>query len=286
LIDLHTHTTASDGKFPPEQLVARAARAGVTVLAVTDHDTIAGCVDAAQACAEHGLEFVVGIEVTAVDAERDVHVLGYFVDPESQPFGEFLAQQRERRVVRIREMVSKLAALGIVIDLNRVLAPGGPDTKKSAGRPWIARVLVETGHVPSVAEAFNRWLAHGKPAFVPRIGAAPEEVLTRIQQAGGVASLAHPHLLKHDDWISRYIDAGLDAIEVYHSDHDSEATAHYLAMAKRFGLAITGGSDFHADDAHGGGEPGKVALPRADYERLLETRATRRATASGSSTSS
>lgn len=286
MIDLHTHTTASDGKFSPAQLVARAARAGVTVLAVTDHDTLAGCAEAAAACGQRGIEFVVGIEVTAVADERDVHVLGYFVDPASHLFDRFLATQRENRIDRIREMVAKLAVHGMTLDIDAVLAPGVTDSQKAAGRPWIARALVRAGYVPTVNDAFDRWLGHGKPAFVPRIGASPEEVFRRIQDAGGLASLAHPVLMKHDEWIPRFVDAGLDALEVYHSDHDPEATARYLAMAARFGLLITGGSDFHADDAHGGGEPGRVTLPRADYERLVEARATRRATASGSSTSS
>ena len=286
MIDLHTHTNASDGKFAPPELVARAARAGVTVLAVTDHDTMAGCDDASAACAAHGIEFVTGIEVTAVAEERDVHVLGYFVDPRDGEFNTFLATQREHRLERIRDMVAKLAAHGLTLDLERVLSPGVSDTKKAAGRPWIARALVEAGYVSSIGDAFDRWLSYGKPAFVPRMGASPEDVFARIHAAGGLAALAHPALLKHDDWIAGYIAAGLDAIEVYHSDHDAEATARYLAMARQHGLLVTGGSDFHADDTHGGGEPGKVTLPRADYERLLGARAARRATASGASTSS
>lgn len=285
MIDLHTHTTASDGRCTPADLVARASRAGVTVLAVTDHDTLGGCPAAAAACAERGIEFVVGIEVTAVAQSRDVHVLGYFMDPASTAFEAFLTVQRERRIDRIRQMVTRLAAHGITLDADVVLRAALADTSKSAGRPWIARALVEKGHVPNVAEAFNRWLADGRPAFVPRIGASPEDVIHRIHEAGGVVSLAHPGLLKHDDWIPGYAQAGLDALEAYHSDHDSAATAHYLALAHSLGLAVTGGSDYHADDAHGGGGPGKVSLPRADYDRLV-ARAATRATASGPATSS
>ena len=286
MIDLHTHTTASDGKCAPADLVARAFQAGVTVLAVTDHDTMGGCPAAAAACAQRGMEFVVGIEVTAVADSRDVHVLGYFVDPASAAFEAFLAVQRERRVDRIREMLTRLAAHGITLDADVVLRAALTDTSKSAGRPWIARALVDKGHVPNVAEAFNRWLSDGRPAFVPRIGASPEEVISRIHESGGVVSLAHPGLLKHDDWIPAYAEAGLDALEAYHSDHNKEATTHYLALARSLGLAVSGGSDYHADDAHGGGGPGKVSLPLADYDRLLVARAARRATASGPSTSS
>lgn len=286
MIDLHTHTTASDGKCSPAELVSRAGDAGVTVLAVTDHDTLAGCPAASVACAQAGIEFVPGIEMTAVADSRDVHVLGYFVDPGHAVFERFLAEQRERRLDRVREMVSRLAAHGIVLDAEAVLGPGLTDSSKAAGRPWIARALVEAGHVPNVAEAFNRWLSSGRPAFVPRIGASPEDVFARIHETGGIASLAHPGLLKRDEWIPGYAAAGLDALEAYHSDHDQPATTHYLALARSLDLAVSGGSDFHADDAHGGGAPGKVTLPRDAYLRLLDVRTARRATASGSFTSS
>lgn len=283
MIDLHTHTTASDGACAPDDLVARAAHAGVSVLAVTDHDTIGGCAAAAAACARHGVEFVPGIEITAVAAGRDVHVLGYFLDTQSAPFNEFLAAQRRHRIDRVREMVARLCAHGLSLDVEAVLAPGLQDRSKAAGRPWIARALVAAGHVPNVAEAFNRWLAPGRPGFIERDGAPPAEVIARIHAAGGLASLAHPLLLAGDQPIAGFVESGLDALEAYHSDHDQAATRHYLALAASFGLVVTGGSDYHADTAHGGGPPGKVCLPAAEYQRLC---AARRATASGASTSS
>jgi predicted metal-dependent phosphoesterase TrpH len=273
VIDLHTHTTASDGRCTPAQLVARAARAGVQVLSVTDHDTVAGCAAVAGECARAGIEFVSGIEITAVVDGADVHVLGYFMGPESPALQAFLSEQRLRRVIRVREMIGRLAAHGITLDADAILQPGLDDSSKSVGRPWIARALVAGGHVKHVAEAFDRWLSRGRPAFVPRIGASPEEVFGRIHEAGGVASLAHPVLVEHDEWISGYAAAGLDALEAYHCDHDERATKHYLALAANLGLAISGGSDYHADDAHGGGGPGSVSLPREEYERLRSRRA-------------
>lgn len=269
MIDLHTHTTASDGKCTPEELAARAAAAGVTVLGLTDHDTVGGCVATAAACERHGLTFVAGIEITAVAAERDVHVLGYFFDLQSAPLLSFLAQQRERRVERVREMFDRLAAHGIHIDAEAVLKPGLDDSSRAVGRPWIARALVEGGYVRDVSDAFDKWLSPGRPAFVPREGATPEEVFARVHDAGGIASLAHPILVKHDEWIPRFADAGMDAIEAYHSDHDSLATSRYLHFARELGLLVTGGSDYHADDEHGGGGPGSVSLPLEHYERLL-----------------
>lgn len=286
MIDLHTHTTASDGRCTPAELVARASAAGVTVLAVTDHDTVAACSPAAAACASARIEFVPGIEVTAVADGTDVHVLGYFVDPDSRALAAFLAAQRERRVERVREIIARLKPLGIELDADDVLSAALADTSRSAGRPWIARALVAAGHVPNIGEAFNRWLSSGRPAFVPRLGASPEEVFARIHSAGGIASLAHPVLLKHDDWIPGYAEVGLDALEAYHTDHNEADTAHYLALAARLKLAVSGGSDYHADAAHGGGGPGKVSLPRGDYERLLGALAARRASAPGSVVSS
>lgn len=286
MIDLHTHTTASDGRCTPEELVARAATAGVTILGLSDHDTVAGCPAAAAACARAQIRFVPGIEITATAEGSDVHVLGYFIDIGSDGLAAFLREQRQNRIVRLREMVDRLARHGIILDADTILAPGVADSNKAAGRPWIARALVEGGHVPNIAEAFNQWLARDRPAFVPRQGASPEEVFGRIHDAGGVASLAHPVLLKRDEWIPGYAAAGLDAIEVFHSDHNEAATAHYLQMARALNLGVSGGSDYHADDAHGGGGPGKTSLPRKYYEGLCRLRAARRATASGVSTSS
>jgi predicted metal-dependent phosphoesterase TrpH len=280
LIDLHTHTTASDGRCTPEELVARAAAAGVRVLAVTDHDTIAGCAAAADACARAKMTFVPGIEVTAVVDGADVHVLGYFVQTDSPALLAFLAEQRQRRVDRVREVIGRLVGLGIRLDAERILAPALADSTRSVGRPWIARALVDQGHVPNISEAFHRWLARGRPGFVQRIGASPEDVFERIHAAGGMASLAHPVLMKHDEWLPRFAQSGLDALEVYHSDHDELTSSHYLGIAKTLRLGVSGGSDYHADDAHGGGGPGTVSLPQKHYEGLLRLRAARRARAS------
>src|SRR5262245_20495229 len=171
MIDLHTHTTASDGRCSPAELVARASAAGVTVLGVTDHDTVAGCAAAAAACRSAGIEFVRGIEITAVRDGGDIHVLGYFLDVESAALLSFLADQRRRRIDRVREMIARLAGLGIHLDAEAILAPGLADSSKAAGRPWIASALVAAGHVADKNEAFDRFLARGRPAFVPRTGA-------------------------------------------------------------------------------------------------------------------
>ena len=294
MIDLHTHTTASDGRCTPAELVARAAAAGVTVMAVTDHDTVSGCDAAAASCAAAGIAFVAGIEITAVRstsagrATGDVHMLGYFIDPASSALDAFLVEQRRQRIDRLREVAARLASLGMPLDIEAILQPAIEDPRKSAGRPWIARALVARGYVASSDEAFEHWLVRGRPAFVPRPGASTSEVISRVHDAKGICSLAHPALMGtagEADWIGDLVSNGLDAIEAYHSEHDSAATARYLAMASTMGVAVSGGSDYHGDPSHGPDHPGAVSLPRADYEELVR-RATIRATASGASTSS
>jgi predicted metal-dependent phosphoesterase TrpH len=272
LIDLHSHTTASDGTCSPGDLAARAASAGVTVLAVTDHDTVAGCAAAAAACTARGVEFIPGIEITAVADGADVHVLGYLFDGESAAMQTFLATQRQRRLERVREMLDRLASHGIRLDAEAILAPGVTDTGRAAGRPWIARALVAGGYVADKNEAFDRWLSRGRPAFVPRMGAPPDEVFARVHDAGGITSLAHPVLVRRDDWIPGFAEAGLDALEAFHPDHTAADTERYLAMAGDLGLLVSGGSDYHGDTTHGGLLPGRVSLPREHFDRLVARR--------------
>lgn len=268
MIDLHTHTTASDGRCPPAELVARAAAAGVDVLSVTDHDTVSASDAAAEACATAGIAFVPGIEITAAAHHGDVHVLGYFLDVRSPALLAFLTAQRQRRIDRVREVVARLDRLGMHLDADAIVQPAIDDPSRSAGRPWVARALVAAGHVASTGLAFDKWLSRGRPAYVPRLAAPPDEVFDRIHDAGGVASLAHPGLLRHDEWIPPFVNAGLDALEAYHTEHDAETTARYAALAQRYGVAVSGGSDYHGDPSHGARAPGAVALPRDAYDRL------------------
>jgi hypothetical protein len=281
LIDLHTHTTASDGRCAPAELVTRAAAAGVTVLSVTDHDTVAGYQAAAAAAATAGVELVPGIEITAVVDGADVHVLGYFIDVHSPRLLAFLAEQRRRRIDRVRQIIDRLASHAVVLDPDDILRRGLDDPGIAVGRPWVARALVAGGHVADSNQAFARWLGPGRPAFVPRLGARPKEVVARIHEAGGIASLAHPGLIKHDEWLPGFAADGLDALEAYHSNHDCTATDHYLSVAARLGLVVTGGSDYHADEAHGADGPGSVSLPPDAYATLVRLTASAKATAAG-----
>jgi predicted metal-dependent phosphoesterase TrpH len=270
-VDLHLHTTASDGRCTPQELVSRAAAAGVTVMAATDHDTTAGIADVRAYAERRGILAIPGIEITAIANGRDVHMLGYFFDPADAGLGKFLAAQRATRVARIGAIAERLAALGMPIDVGPLLAEAARQTGKSIGRPKVARAMIEAGYVVDTREAFDKWLARGCPAFIERAGAPPDEVIGILHRAGGLASLAHPGRTEIDDRINALADAGLDAIEVYHSDHDAAAVERYKRTARDRALLVSGGSDFHGDPAHGL-EPGGSTLPPSDWERLYEAR--------------
>ena len=271
MIDLHLHTTASDGRLTPTELVALASASGVRILAVTDHDTTDGLDEAAAEAGRRGLVTVPGIEITAVENGRDLHMLGYFFDPFEESLVRFLIRQRVTRITRIADMAVRLAQLGLPVDVQPLLDDARRHTNKSIGRPTLARAMISAGHVATTNEAFDKWLGQERPAFVERVGPSPEEVIGTLHRAGGIASLAHPGRTKIDGQIAALREAGLDAIEAYHSDHDAAATDGYLARARALDLLVTGGSDFHGDPAHGL-EPGASTLPQPEWERLLRAR--------------
>jgi predicted metal-dependent phosphoesterase TrpH len=268
MIDLHMHTTASDGLCPPADVVRRCRDAGLRILSVTDHDTVAAVGEVAAAAEAEGLTAIPGIEVTSVWNGRDVHILGYFIETDSPRLRTFLEGQRQQRLERAHAIADRLTALEMPIDIETVLAPARDQPGRAVGRPWIARAMMGAGYVASVQEAFDRWLGRGRPAFVPRRGASPAEAIRAIGDAGGIASLAHPGLLKHDELVPGMVDAGLAALEAYHSEHDEATIAHYLAMADSLGLVVSGGSDFHGGGAHGVAAPGAVRLPADRFERF------------------
>ncbi len=269
MIDLHMHTTASDGALAPPDLVARAAGVGIRTMAVTDHDTMAGVEEAAAAADARDLAFLAGVEITAVDGRRDVHVLAYFLHHEPPGLDQFLRAAREDRVRRARDMADRLAALGMPIEIDDLIR-AAEESGKAVARPGVARALVDAGHVRSLQEAFDRYLADGGPAYVARTGAPPADVVRFVARAGGVSSMAHPGLLRKDHLIPKLAAAGLDALEVFHSEHDSADQARYLRLAERHGLAVSGGSDFHGDDHHRAGCFGRVGLPAERFSALRQ----------------
>ena len=271
LVDLHLHTTASDGRCEPAELVDRAAAAGVTTLAATDHDTTAAVAEVRARASDRGIDCVTGIEITAVEDGRDVHVLGYFFDPGDAALGRFLARQRSSRIERAEAIAARLAALAMPIDLEPVLEEARRNPARSIGRPQVARAMIAAGHVADVNEAFVRWLGAGARAFMPRPGASVAEVIEIVHDAGGLVSLAHPGRTRLDGRIPAMRDAGLDALEVYHTDHDEAARTRYRDLAAQLDLLISGGSDYHGDPAREF-EPGAASLPIGDWQRLGEAR--------------
>jgi predicted metal-dependent phosphoesterase TrpH len=274
VIDLHLHTTASDGLLSPAALVDAARAAGLRTIAITDHDTTSGIAEAARAVSACGLDCVPGIEITAVDDERDIHVLGYFIDPEVDALVDLLTRQQRDRLRRLRDMADRLGALGMPIDMSSILDDAARG--RTVGRPHLADALIRAGHVRSRQDAFEQLLARGRPAFLSRAGAPPDEIIDVIHRAGGLASLAHPRLNERDDLIPALARAGLDALEARHSQHDEHTERHYRRLAADHGLLVSGGSDFHGDPADTEPHLGVVTLPAADFEALRQAAGRRR----------
>ncbi|MFI8714247.1 PHP domain-containing protein [Brevibacillus brevis] len=244
MADLHTHTKASDGTCEPAENVRLAKEAGLAALAITDHDTVAGIPEAMEAARALDVEIIPGVEVSSVGKGQDIHVLGYFVPYEDPAFEERLFRLRETRHERNQLLIARLQELGIDISLEKVYRRK-QGTDKNIGRPHIAEELMELGVVSTIAEAFDKYLGKGGAAYVnpPRI--TPQEAITLIKEAGGVAVLAHPGLYDDDELVQELIVFGLDGIEVNHPDNDEVQKMRYSKWAAQYGLVVTGGSDFH-----------------------------------------
>jgi 3',5'-nucleoside bisphosphate phosphatase len=265
-VDLHLHTHFSDGTYSPEELVGEAARQGLAALALTDHDTVEGCAPTAQACAAAGIEFVPGTELTAEQEDHELHILGYLFDTRNPLLLAETGKFQGVRQNRIREMVSRLNQMGVPLEAEGVFALANC---RAPGRPHIARALVQAGLCASLDEAFERFLKKNRPAWVPKFKMSAPDAIELIHQAGGVAVMAHPGLNRADELIPSLVDAGLDGLECFHTKHSSATAQHYLLLAQRFDLLVTGGSDCHGISK---GKPliGTVRLP---YERLERLRA-------------
>lgn len=251
--DLHLHTTASDGTLSPKELVARAAREGFDLIAVTDHDSMEGIPAAREAARAYGIAVLEGVELSC-GAQKEIHVLGYGFDPEHGALRDFCAARRAQREERTAQMVQRLCEIGKPVSLDRVRALA----RGVMGRPHVARALLEAGHVASVSEAFDRFLAPGKPGYVPKEDVRVAQAVELIAQAGGVAVLAHPMELKMGEGmlqslIAEWAQQGLAGIEVWHPSAQNNHAAFLHRLAQRTGLLVTGGSDFHGEGLHRGG---------------------------------
>lgn len=266
-LDLHTHTTASDGQQSPLELVQIAQKIGLKTLAITDHDTTEGVLPAQEAAGDT-LEIIPGVELSAEDEAGDVHTLGYFIDIHNTTFQDKLERFRAGRYYRGQEIVKKLAALGLPLDWARIeaIADGG-----SIGRPHIARAMLEAGHVKSIQDAFDKYIDNGGVAYVPRTRLSPEEAIEMIHEAGGAAVLAHPGLLDdYESMIERLVPAGLDGVEVVYPKHTTEVELRTRLLANRHNLIMTGGSDFHGLNMPGKAMVGSVNPPPESVAALRE----------------
>jgi 3',5'-nucleoside bisphosphate phosphatase len=254
-IDLHAHTTFSDGDLTPEALVRRAVARRIDTLSITDHDSIEA-LPLAREAAGSALELIPGIEISTSEDSLDLHILGYAVDSGSRAMAERLARFRVERSERMKRMVERLGQLGIPVELDEVFEIAGHGV---VGRPHLAEALVRAGHAENADDAFRRLLgAHGL-AFVPRPAFPPAEAIALIHEAGGVSVLAHPGPGLVDSVVETLAARGLDGIEVWHPQHGALTVRRYQALAARLGLLETGGSDFHGEGRSA--DLGDVAVP-------------------------
>ena len=277
-IDLHSHTTASDGVLAPRELVRLAARHGVRVLAVTDHDSTEGLPEAIDEAARHGIEIVAGLEINCDVPGSEIHVLGYFVNWAEEWFQAFLREQRAERAARVHRIVERLTELGLPLEAEEVFAickEGSP------GRPHVAQAMVNRGYVSSVGQAFDEYLGRDGSANVSRRRLTPVEAVAVIRRAGGVPVFAHPGLADRDGMIPDLVAAGLLGLETYYPEHSPSQTATYLALCRAHDLAPTGGSDYHGPRNGRANPPGSPRVPPAALEALRAKAAHARATVVG-----
>ncbi|GMU62407.1 MAG: phosphatase [Myxococcaceae bacterium] len=266
MIDLHSHTTASDGEYPPEEQVALAASKGVTVLAVTDHDTVGGVEACRRVAAKLGVRLVPGIEISTSLNRREVHILGHFVDPAEPHLARFEQRLKAERERRMELMVEKVKGLGFPVTMEMVRQLAGD---VSLTRPHLARVLTELGYTSSPKDAFTRFLGDGKPAYVPRLELPPKEAIELIRGAGGTATVAHPGMTRIDRReLEELKRDGLVGIEVGHSDHPPSQQEKLARWADELDLVKTAGSDFHGPTVSPGRSFGTVTMSPAELARL------------------
>lgn len=247
--DMHIHTTASDGVSSPARIVELAVEAGLQAVAVTDHDTIGGVREAAEAGLRHGITVVPGVEISTRMAGRDIHMLGYYIDIEDRQLLKRLDYLRSARERRNQQIIEKLHACGIDITITEVwnTVHKEPGKDLTIGRPHIAEVLVRKGAVRTISEAFDRYLGEGAVAYVSPKRITPQDAVQWIREAGGSAVIAHPGLYGDDELVEEIIRSGVDGIEAYHSDHTPEQEKRYAQLAERYGILATAGSDYHGE---------------------------------------
>ncbi len=267
--DLHMHSTASDGRMSPHDVMTEAANAGLQMVALTDHDTLAGLEEARSAAQVHGLTFVNGVEISARENDEEVHLLAYRFNPENAGLLSLLSLQQQRRTERAEEFVRCFRRDGLISDEQQLPEPA---PGRSLARPHVAALLVESGAVSSMEEAFSKYLIPGTPHFVEKALPSGAEVMDVVHSASGLVFLAHPgHHTAHQT-VRNLIRASIDGVEVVHPSHDIMLEEYYRSLARQNGLLMSGGSDFHARNSHGGSSLGQIRFePDAALLQALRT---------------
>lgn len=240
--DLHVHTTFSDGTQSPEKIVELAKKAGLKTIAITDHDVVAGIAPAQKVGSEAGIEVIAGIELSTETPETEIHILGYFIDSHSQELLKTILNIQKGREERIFKICEKLKGLGVDLDPKKVFEIAG---HRAAGRPHVARALINQGFVANFKEAFAKYINFKGPAYVSHYKLLPEEAVKLVISSGGLPVYGHPAVSNCDQIIPDLIKAGLAGIEAYYSSHGQATTQHYLDLARKYNLLVTGGSDYH-----------------------------------------
>ena len=245
--DLHVHSTASDGRYSPAEIIRKAAEVGLTIIAISDHDTVNGIPDALSAAREFPqLRVIPAVEISTDIPNGEAHVLGYFIDYTNQDFKASLEQMRNSRLERAHKMVEKLRVMGFGIEWRRVREIAGNST---LGRPHIAQALLEKGYIESFKEAFSKYIGHGGPAYVEREKLTPAEAVQLVLKANGLPVLAHPLTVPDPEPTVKELKAfGMVGIEVYYADYPFEKVSSLLNLANKYNLIPTGGSDYHGID--------------------------------------
>ena len=267
-VDLHIHTTASDGRFSPSQIVCQAAELGMAVIAITDHDSVDGIAAALEAVtAFPRLKLIPGVEISTNATAGEVHVLGYFIDHTNRELGTSLKRLRHSRQDRARKIVTKLDGLGISVDYQRVAQIAGTG---AMGRPHIAQAMLEAGYISSFKDAFDRYLGRDRPAYVSREKTSPVEAVQMVVAAGGLPVLAHPFTASDPEGlIAQLKTAGLIGIEAHYNGYSATEIACLVNLAQKYHLITTGGSDYHGIETNNETPMGGAKVPMAAAEQLI-----------------
>lgn len=267
-IDLHTHTRASDGLDTPAELVANASRQGLSVLGVTDHDTVDALADVQREADAAGITLVPGVELSTTVGRGEVHVLGYFVDRDNDDFRARLRELADQRIRRVERMIERLHELGYDVDADAILAEAD---EGSIGRPHVARGLIAIGAAKDVSDAFDRFLKAGRPAYIPRDPFSPEDAVRLLREHGVVPVLAHPlSTMDIERTLEQLVPVGLLGFETYYAEYTEEQHAELRRIADAWELLPTGGSDYHGAGVREGRELGASAVPDEVAERLFD----------------